>query len=224
MSVGLYKASLLDKYQDYLVTLDVPNIGSISGFLDSETLDIGLSATWGNTALSGSWKDFLKGASKSLIGKIPVIGKMGQDFIGNFKTVNNTINLWESPGDISLTLTINIIYGVNTNNWRDIDSFCNKCTQSNYRAYEQVMMPYFYKAETLKDVTVGNYEKLDASMGSISIGKHFRADKLKFDTLNKSYSTYITEDGKPLYMKLTVGASAYRSLDAEELTSWWKGI
>ena len=224
--MGLYINEVMEKYQDFLVTINLPPLvgGSINGFLDSETFDITTSATWGTSNLTGGWKDFVKGASSSLVGKIPALGKMGQDFISNTKTVNNTINLYESPGDITISFSINIIGGINntSKSYKDLELMINKLTQPDLQGNAEAILPYTYKLSDLEGLATGNYSTMDSRMGSISIGNWFTANLLKFDTMGRSYSTTLNTEGKPLFMKLDVTASPYRALSAEEVTGWFK--
>ena len=212
--MGLYINEVMEKYQDYLVTINLPPLigGSVNGFLAEETFDITTSASWGTSDITGGWKDLAKGAGSSLASHLPVLGKMAQDFIKNTKTVNNTINLYESPGDITISFSMNIIEGVNNSSksYKDLELLFNKLTQPDLDGNAKAILPYSYKLT-------------DSRMGSISIGSWFTANLLKFENLSRTYSTTINESsGKPLFMTLKVEASPYRALSAEEVTEWFK--
>ena len=221
--MGLYVADIKNKYKDYLVTLTLPNkIGTIEGFIDETSFSLSTSANWGNSAITGTGTDFVKGGLKKLVGRIPLLGKMGENFISQFKNIGNTINLYEGSGEISLDFSMNIIFGVNTNDWKDVELKCNKVTQPDYNGNAGILIPYVYPVSALKDVAEGDYKQLDGLMGMISIGEWFTADKLKFDNLGRAYSLVLNEDGKNVYMTLQVKATPYRDLDANEVTSWFK--
>ena len=224
--MGLYINEVMEKYQDYLVTINLPPLigGSVNGFLAEETFDITTSASWGTSDITGGWKDLAKGAGSSLASHLPVLGKMAQDFIKNTKTVNNTINLYESPGDITISFSMNIIEGVNNSSksYKDLELLFNKLTQPDLDGNAKAILPYSYKLTDLEPLARGDYSTMDSRMGSISIGSWFTANLLKFENLSRTYSTTINESsGKPLFMTLKVEASPYRALSAEEVTEWF---
>lgn len=224
--MGLYINEVMEKYKDYVVTVNMPSMigGSIDGFITEDTFELGTGAEWGPSSITGSYKDALKGFTAKFAGRIPILGKMAQDFISSTKTVNNTINLYESPSDISISFTMNIIQGVNngSKSYSDLELMLNKLTQPDLDGSEGALLPYMYSLEDLAPLQTGSYSGLDAKMASISIGDWFTADKLRINNATRAYSTILNEQGKPLFMSLQITASPYRALSAEEVTKWIK--
>lgn len=208
--------SLPEGFNDYLVQIKNTKTGEIiQGLLDNEDLSYSTSAEISGSFLAGSAEGFTKGLATAAAGKIA--GDLGRSAVeSNYKTMASTYKTYESAGETGFSVNMHIF--PRTEKYNDILFRMHKLTQPNTENSVFLHSHLYSPTDASKLLTAEDPFK--GNLIHVSIGDWFLATGLFCTGANFSFSKYVDEDGKPLFMVYSASFVPYKLLTAAELSSW----
>jgi len=216
--MNLFQTYTNDEIDNYKVILSGGG-GTIMGILDTDSLDISMGMEMSDSVLADGIGSTLMGGAKAIAGKL--MGDFGVGLIekAGVQRMSATVKTWAGGTNPSFSIPILIVPGgFGASSYSAINQTVAKWTMP--KTESGILLTNIYPASKLKELTT-NPKALDGSLISITIGNWFSTGAVFFATsVSQSYTTITDDSGKPLYMKLNVSLTAYRQLEASEISSW----
>lgn len=208
--------SLPDGYEDYLVQIRNSKTGeSIEGLLDNEDLSYSTSAQISGSFLAASLEGFTKGVASAAAGK--VAGDLGRNAVdSNYKTIASTYKTYDGAGDVGFNINMHIF--PRNEKYSDILTKIHKFTQPNTEG-SVFLHSHLYSPDDAKKLLTAD-DPFKGNLIHVSIGNWFLATGLFCNSNGHSFSKFVDESGKPLFMQWSASFEPYKVLTAAELASW----
>jgi len=218
--MGLYIDDM-EQYKDYIVLITNAKAGiRLQGLINDEELSISSGASWGSSTIAGAGEGFIKGAATKFATKFA--GEAVGSAVNNeLKTVLSTFKGYEGDNGVNFpAISMNLFPNrFGNGSYSDIELMLAKLTQPDTDSFTDRLKSYLYDSSDTLKIAVGT-DPFKNQLVHVSVGEWLMATGLTCDSVNRSYSKYVDDEGKPIYLQVSFNFSPYKSLNAEELSSW----
>jgi len=197
--------------EDYIVVVNSP-AGTISGYMtEGSKVTLTTSSDWSPGSFTGAVDKGIQGV-KNYVTKL-VTGE-------GLKTtsIGQTIKTYSSSAVGGFSVSFMCIPGkLSCGSYTDEINKLSKLTLP--KSNKGTMESNLYTTSLTKQIFKGN-DVFKGGLIHVSIGSYFHASGLYCTSTSYEMSEIIDDEGKPLYMNVSLSFSPYRVLTADELSSW----